>query len=190
VKPHETQRKKHTRHGSVALVVAVKVVIVVLVLALPSGVALSLGAAHGVALVLVAVAAVVLLVVKLVRRGSRRMLTAETTIQTANASRYLVQLCQHATKFGDRIGQLHSPVAHARPEVLDVECAETHGVLTLSWGRCVLDADPTGLAVRVEADSEENLRGIQDLITADLERFGQRDHLTVDEWCVSRPVSR
>lgn len=64
MKRHETPRTSHTRHRSIALVVAVKVVIVVLVLALPSGVALSLGAAHGVALLLAAVAAVVLLVVK------------------------------------------------------------------------------------------------------------------------------
>jgi hypothetical protein len=56
----------------VALIIAVKVAIVVVVLALPSWLAISLGAAHGVALVLVAVAAVVLLVVGALRRRSRR----------------------------------------------------------------------------------------------------------------------
>jgi hypothetical protein len=162
------------------------------VLALPSGVALSLGAAHGVALLLAAVGVGVLLVVRLVgphRRhprlagrpypGGRHMLTAETIIQTTNASRYLVQLCEHATKIGHRLRHLHSGTTHARPEVLDVEWSETHGILTLSWGRCVLDAGPTTLTVRVEAASEENLRRVQDLVAADLERFGQRDHLTV-----------
>jgi hypothetical protein len=107
------------------------------------------------------------------------MLTAETTIQTTNASRYLGQLCEHATKVGHRLRHLHSRMSHARPEVLDVEWSDTHGSLTLSWGNCILDADPTTLTVRVEADGEENLRGVQDLITADLERFGRRDHLTV-----------
>jgi hypothetical protein len=70
-------------------------------------------------------------------------------------------------------------MAHARPEVLDVDSSDTHGTLTLSWGRCVLDADATTLSVRVEAADEENLRRVQDLIAADLERFGKRDQLTV-----------
>lgn len=167
---------KRTRRRSIALVVAVKVVVVVLVLALPSGVALSLGAAHGVALLLVAVAAVVLLV--LARRphgGGQGMLTAETTVQTTNASRYLVQLCKHATK----VGHGHTRMSHARPEVLDVDWSDTHGTLVLSWGQCTLDADPTTLTVRAEADSEENLRRVQNLVTANLERFGQREQVTV-----------
>ena len=107
------------------------------------------------------------------------MLTAETTIQTTNASRYLVQLCEHATKIGHRLRHLHSRMTHARPEVLDVDWSDTHAILTLSWGRCVLDADPAKLTVRVEADGEENLRGVQDLIAADLERFGRREQLSV-----------
>jgi amino acid permease len=62
----------HGRHRSVALIVTLKVVIVALVLVLPSGLAISLGAAHGVALALVAVAAGVLLVVRHVRnRGDK-----------------------------------------------------------------------------------------------------------------------
>jgi hypothetical protein len=56
----------------VALIVVVKVAIVVAVLALPSWLAISLGAAHGVALALVALAAVGLLVVRAVQRRSRR----------------------------------------------------------------------------------------------------------------------
>src|SRR5215472_5665990 len=36
------------------------------------------------------------------------------------------------------------------------------------------------LTLHAEAADEENLRRIQDLITARLERFGQRDHLKVD----------
>ena len=55
---------RHRRVRNVALLVAVKAAVVVLVLALPSWVALSLGAAHGIALLLVAVGVVVLLIVK------------------------------------------------------------------------------------------------------------------------------
>jgi hypothetical protein len=107
------------------------------------------------------------------------MLTAETTIQTANARRFLVQLCKHATKVGHGLRHLHSRMAHARPEVLNVDWSNTHGTLDLSWGQCTLDADPTTLTVRVEADGEENLRRVQDLITADLERFGRREQVSV-----------
>ena len=105
------------------------------------------------------------------------MLTAEARIQTTKASRYLTQLCQHATKFSHRLRHLHA--TQQRPEVLDVDWSDTHGTLDLSWGKCTLDADPTGLTVRVEADNEENLRRVQDIITTDIERFGRRDHVTV-----------
>ncbi len=171
---------RHFGHRSVALIVVVKVVIVVAVLALPSWLAFSLGAAHGVALALVAVAAVVVWVVRRRGRsaGARTGLTAEARVETANASRYLVQLCRHASKIG---GHLRG---HARPDVLGVEFSNTHGTLELSWGRCVLDADPEALTVRVEAATEEHLRGIQDIVTADLERFGHRDEPAVT-WRVS-----
>lgn len=62
-----TSALRHKRGRSVALIVAAKVAIVVLVLALPSWLALSLGAAHGIAMALVVVAAAVLLVVRHLR---------------------------------------------------------------------------------------------------------------------------
>jgi len=49
------------------------------------------------------------------------MLTAETTIETSNASRYLVQLCTHATKMGHGLRRLHAHATHERPDVLDVD---------------------------------------------------------------------
>ncbi|MFL6124890.1 DUF2218 domain-containing protein [Actinophytocola sp.] len=114
------------------------------------------------------------------------MLTAETTIQTANASRYLVQQCQHATKIGHRLRHLHTRAAHERPEVLDADWSDTHGTITLSWGRCVLDAGPTTLTVRVEAADEENLHRVQAIIAADLERFGRPEGVTV-VWRLVQP---
>jgi hypothetical protein len=180
---HATRHRtgRHFGHRSVALVVAVKVAIVVVVVALPSWLAISLGAAHGVALALVAVAGAVLLVVGRRRRGrSTAVPAAEASVETTDASRYLVQFCTHATKIG-----AHFRSGHTRPDVLGVELSDTHGTLELSWGRCVLDADQDALTVRVEADTEEHLRGIQDIVTADLERFGHRDDLTVRWYRVS-----
>lgn len=181
---HDTLRRGKGR--SVALVLAVKLGIVVLVLVLPSGLAFSLGAAHGLVLLMLGVAAAVLLIARGIERrrasdrphlGEQRMLTAVAHVPTANASRYLVQLCQHATKISHRLGHLHA--TRARPEVLDVDWSDTHGTLSLSWGQCTLDADPTTLTVRVDAVDEEKLRQIQDVIAADLGRFGRRDQLSV-----------
>jgi hypothetical protein len=39
---------------------------------------------------------------------------------------------------------------------------------------------PGLLAVRAEAADQENLRRIQDLLTARLQKFGRREHLTVN----------
>lgn len=107
------------------------------------------------------------------------MLITESRIETTNANRLLTHLCQHATKMGEQLRHGHMRAAHARPDVLAVKFSDTHGSLDLSWGQCVLDAAPDALTVRVEADTEEHLRGIQGIITADLERFGHRDNLTV-----------
>ena len=170
---------RHAGRRSLALIVAVKVAIVVVVLALPSWLAISLGAAHGVALVLVAVAVVVLLLVGRPRPGGTTVLTTESRIETANANGLLAHLCRHAVKMGEHPRQRHTRGTHARPDVLGVESSDTDGTLDLSWGRCVLHAEPDALTVRVEAATEEHLRGIQGIVTADLERFGHRDNVTV-----------
>jgi pimeloyl-ACP methyl ester carboxylesterase len=114
---------------------------------------------------------------ELSQRLDPRRLTAEARIQTTNASRYLVQLCSHATKFSHRLRRLHG--GGSRPEILGVDWTDTHGTLDLSWGKCTLDADPATLTVLVDAADEENLLRVQDIITADLERFGRRDGVTV-----------
>ena len=43
-----------------------------------------------------------------------------------------------------------------------------------------MQGSPDTLTLRAEATNEENLQRIQDLITRNLERFGRRDHLTVN----------
>jgi hypothetical protein len=114
------------------------------------------------------------------------MLTAEARIQAERPSRYLVQLCRHASSINHKILSRHAGQVRARPEVRHVEWTDTDGTLTFSWGRCAVQAGPDTLTVRAEAANEENLQGIQDLITRNLERFGRRDHLKVT-W--RRPVA-
>lgn len=113
------------------------------------------------------------------------MPTAEADIRTEHAARYLARLCGHAAKMGPaghRVG--HRRPSHARgdepPEVRRVGCADTEGTVSLSWGQWTMRALPGLLAVRAEAADEENLRRIQDLLTARLQKFGRREQLTVN----------
>ena len=68
----------------------------------------------------------------------------------------------------------------------DVEWSETQGTIRFGEGTITLQASPGTLILRAEAAGEENLRRIQDIVTADLGRFGKRDHLAVT-W--QRPVT-
>jgi hypothetical protein len=114
------------------------------------------------------------------------MLTVEAQIETERASRYLVQLCRHAAAMaggrGHRFRNHAGGHARARREVqVHAEWSETHGTISFTpWGQCTIQANASTLAVRVEATDEEDLRQIQDVIARDLDRFGQRDHLTVN----------
>jgi hypothetical protein len=113
------------------------------------------------------------------------MLTAEADIRTEHAARYLTRLCGHAGKMGTagrRPGHRRPSHAHGdvTPEVRHVECSETEGTVSLNWGQWTMRAFPGLLAVRAEAADEESLRRIQDLLTARLQKFGRREHLTVD----------
>ena len=113
------------------------------------------------------------------------MLTAEADIQTEHAATYLARICGHAGKMGTaghRLG--HRRPSHARgdgpPEVRHVECSGTEGTVSLNCGRWTMRALPGLLAVRAEAADEQSLRRIQDLLTVRLQKFGRREHLTVN----------
>ena len=113
------------------------------------------------------------------------MLTTEADIQTEHAARYLERVCGHAGKMGaagHRLG--HRQPSHARgdgpPEVRHVACSGTEGTVSLNCGQWTMRALPGLLAVRAEAADEQSLRRIQDLLTARLQKFGRREHLTVN----------
>jgi uncharacterized protein len=109
------------------------------------------------------------------------MPTAEAQVETGRPSRYLVQLCEHANAMAGAQGRTHSGRAHHQVQV-QAEWSDTHGVIRFEpWGRCTLEATATALVLRIEATGEDGLRRLQDLVAADLARFGRRDHLTV-EW--------
>jgi uncharacterized protein len=108
------------------------------------------------------------------------MPTATAQIETDRPSRYLIQLCEHANTMAGAQGRMHSGRAHHQVQV-QAEWSDTHGVIHFEpWGRCTLEATTTTLLLRVEATGEDGLRRLQDVIAADLGRFGRRDHLTVN----------
>ena len=110
------------------------------------------------------------------------MLTAEARIETDRPSRYLIQLCQHASDMGGPRG--HGRLARHRgaghgAEIRHAEWTNDSGIVRTNWGECTLRATPGALTLRAEAADEENLRRIQDLMADRLERFGRRDQLKV-----------
>lgn len=114
---------------------------------------------------------------------------AEARIQAGDPSRYLVHLCRHAEKFGEALRRGHLRFGHSgwrpdhsgaeRPEVLGVEYTGSTGTLRLTCGTCTMYVEGDTLTLYAEAAGEDDLKRLQDIVTADLERFGQRDDLKV-----------
>jgi hypothetical protein len=110
------------------------------------------------------------------------MPTSEAYVLTQHASRYLTQLCRHADAVSRRPGQrLHDHLGPAgeHPRIRHVERSDTNATLDFDQGRCTVHAEPDALTLRIAADDMDRLRRIEDLIAADLQRFGTREHLTV-----------
>ena len=121
------------------------------------------------------------------------MPTAEASIKTEHAARYLAWLCGHLGKMGaagHRLG--HRRPSHAPggtpPEARRADCSETEGTVCLNWGQWTMRARPGLLVIRAEAADEDSLRRIQDLLTARLQKFGRREHLAVT-WRPSAPTA-
>jgi hypothetical protein len=114
---------------------------------------------------------------------------SSATIETDRPARYLTQLCRHAAAMS---GGPHAPMSdgshaanagghgpHAAAQV-QVEQSDNRAVLRfVHWGQCVIEAGRTTLTLRVEAVDEPALRRIQDIVAADLTRFGRRDQLAL-----------
>jgi hypothetical protein len=108
------------------------------------------------------------------------MPAAEADIPTDQAASYLARLCGHAAKMGDAG---HHPRTHDRdggpPVIRGVERSGTEATVSLDRGQWTMRALAGRLLLRAEAASDDDLRRIQDLLTARLERFGRREHLTL-----------
>lgn len=103
------------------------------------------------------------------------MPTAEASVETSEPSRYLVRLCRHALKSNDKLRDAYDRVGRESPEVVDIERTDSEAIVHLTWGICAIHAGDHTLTVRVEAPDENNLRRLQALIAADLQRFSRRN---------------
>lgn len=82
--------------------------------------------------------------------------------ETANASRYLQQLCKH--------------FAHKVPVTFD----PSHGEAELPGGRCILDADQTGLTIVCTPAAPEREAQLVKVVEVHLERFAFRETVALD----------
>jgi hypothetical protein len=105
--------------------------------------------------------------------------TAEATVATTEASRYLVAVCRHASRVEHRILARHGHGSADRPQVTRVDWTDTDGTIELSWGRCRLHAAADELTVHLEADDDDRLGRIERIIERDLERYGRREDVAI-----------
>ncbi len=78
-------------------------------------------------------------------------------VQTAHASRYLVQLCKH--------------FAHK----IEVEYDTQRGHATFPWGTCTMQAEEKQLVLHCAGADESALARVQDVVQSHLEGFAFRE---------------
>jgi hypothetical protein len=109
------------------------------------------------------------------------MPASQARVLTSRASRYLAQLCSHSSQMSRAAS--HRPRKHsdggAPPAARLTSQTGADGVIDFGWGRCTLHATSEALILHAEAGDQQQLRQIQDGLTARLERIGRRDQLTL-----------
>jgi hypothetical protein len=94
-------------------------------------------------------------------------------VTTDRPARYLTQLARHAAAMSGGHG------SHPALPMQVEQSADRVVFRFVQRGLCVLEADETTLTIRVEAAEEAALRRIQDIVAADLGRFGRREQLSL-----------
>ncbi|MEO5759962.1 MAG: DUF2218 domain-containing protein [Mesorhizobium sp.] len=97
------------------------------------------------------------------------MQTSRADVTTEHASRYLQQLCKHW--------------AHKFP----VEFDPNHGVIDLSMGRTVMDADAATLPITVTTEDAGSIDRLEEVVADHIKRFAFREELTFD-WKQAPPA--
>lgn len=89
-------------------------------------------------------------------------LNASAHVVTATPGRYIGRLCKH--------------FAHKIPVSYD----EQQGRIEFPFGLSLLQADASGLTLRVESNSRENLEKMQGVVASHFERFAWQEALSLD----------
>ncbi|WP_319529988.1 DUF2218 domain-containing protein [uncultured Cohaesibacter sp.] len=84
-----------------------------------------------------------------------------STISSDRASGYLQQLCKH---FGHKIETRFTP---------------EEGEIIFPFGRCDLTAVDRDLTMKAQAESEEDLKKLENVIASHLERFAFKEELKI-----------
>jgi hypothetical protein len=105
---------------------------------------------------------------------------AEARIDTDRPSRYLVQICKHAAAMGSGRGhqlRTHTEGISATGRVtIRAEWSDTLGTIMFDpWGTCRLEARDTELLLRVQANSDDSLARIEEIVAKDLGRFSRQE---------------
>ncbi|MEM9954482.1 MAG: DUF2218 domain-containing protein [Chloroflexota bacterium] len=89
------------------------------------------------------------------------MLKAQTSVETAKASRYLKALCNH---FDRKVTATYD---------------DNHGTVNFGFGDCEMTATENTLSISVESDNEENFGRVKYVVSDHLERFSGDEALKV-----------
>ena len=100
--------------------------------------------------------------------------SATAAVPTANASRYLQQLCKHwAHNLAVDFSPDHGTVVFPR---------DTRGAAWPGDGLVTFDAEPESLRVRVDASAPEQLEGLKGAVARHLDRFAFREAPLTFDW--------
>ena len=92
------------------------------------------------------------------------MTSTTAHVPTANASKYLKQLCKHWS------------------HKLDVDLGDETGIVRFAEAVATMNATETGLVVIVEAKSAETLERMKGVVTSHLDRFAFREAPLTFNW--------
>lgn len=85
----------------------------------------------------------------------------KTVVETRDPAKYISRLCRHFS------------------HKLETEWTDAQGRIEFSIGRCLLHAEPHGLAVLCEAPDNDQLLELMDVVKAHFDRFAAKENLVL-----------
>jgi hypothetical protein len=92
------------------------------------------------------------------------MLSARATVETQKADRYMRALCNHFAR------------------KVTAEYEGNHGTVQFGFGNCEFDVTDNALNILVQAEDNERLAQVKDVVGGHLERFAASAEALTVEW--------